>query len=219
MVVFAIAFGACGVPTDDSMDEIETERERTRVRVFGVPTQQASFNIPCPPYLCSGDISPGPALACGAWTPQKCGPGYEGSLVCSTYDYNNLLRPAGGMVRYYFLNAPTQFEGVQNVCFEIDMYVGNGKRGRPHLNVAGPNGFQYYLDNVQIVYMRTGYHVHGGVYGNTDYNVHQSWGASSGQGPNEQWPQSLPPGPGWISSVSGFYEYVGQWPEYQGYGP
>lgn len=219
LTALAIVFGACGVQPDDSptMDEIEAMREETRKNVFG--SQQASFNIPCPPYLCFGDISPGPAMACGAFTPTKCGPGYEGSLVCSLYDYNNLPRPVGGVVRYYFIDAPTQFEGTKNVCFEIDMYVGNGKRGRPHLNVAGPNGWLYFLNDVQRVWMRTGYHVHGGVYGNTDYNLYETWGGSSGQGPNEQWPQSLPPQAGWISSVSGFYDYQGQWPEYQGYGP
>jgi hypothetical protein len=228
-VLLLAATGACGEQPqqtdDETMAEIEAMREQTRLRVFGdgkggsvEETKQAQFNVPCLPYLCQGDISQGPAMVCGAFTPTKCEPGYDGSLACSLSDYNNLPRPVGGVVRYYFINAPTQFEGTQNVCFEIDMYVGNGKRGRPHLNVAGPNGWQYYLNNVQSVYMRTGYHVYGAVWGNDDYNVYLS-GGSSGQGANEQWPHSLPPGPGWISSVSGFYQYEGQWPEYQGYGP
>jgi hypothetical protein len=222
----AITFGACVTePDKDEIEQqVEAEREKTRLRVFGdgkgpVEEVKQNFTIPCPPYLCQGDIDDGPALPCGQFYPTKCGPGYSGSLVCDIYDYNNLPRPAGGMVRYYFLGAPTQFEGTQNVCFEIDMYVGNGKRGRPHLSVAGPNGYLYFLNNVQSVYVRTGYHVDGGVFSQEDYNVHEQWGTSSGQGANEQWPHSLPPGPGWISSVSGFYNYQGQWPEYSGYGP
>lgn len=223
----AIAFGACGAHPDevDPMAEVEAKREQTRIRVFGSGSgpveeaKQAQFDIPCLPPFCTGDIGTVSVMACGAFTYTKCGAhSWDGSLVCSTYAYNNLERPVGGVVRYYFINAPTQFEGTANVCFEIDTYTGNGKKGKPHLNVAGPNGWLYFLDNVQTVYMRTGYHVYGGVFGNENYNVYSAAG-SSGQGANEQWPHSLPPQPGWISSVAGFYNYQGQWPEYQGYGP